>query len=180
MSNNPENELLIKSFIEESVTFANFSFVPKFDVPEELEDYIFINFFCKDNSEAKNEENKSWWRFLMTISHINARIHSLKASDTFQFLENNSLLDVELNKWNDKGAHAYKDLTMFLTKHIKLGLTYSAALGFWILWNMKDAMPTHAETKISSAIGAFILTSVAIETNNFWALYKGATKNNFD
>jgi len=173
--------------LEKAKLFSK-NFFAILDIPEQLEDYFFIRFFSKNNSQDQNDRNLMFFRFILGLAYINIIIFFSKKSDlrdkfeqisdesplnykTESIFKNIDLdysmtypdLDEVLHKLDAKGVHGYNDLITFVKKHMdKFNIPYQTALGLWFVYNLNfsNNQPTKNEImEIAPLLGSCVIAA---------------------
>lgn len=69
------------------------------------------------------------------------------------------LVAVALEHWHPQGHEALKDFLDFMHRRLEQEVELPAAVGTWLLWNLKQAKPTVAELELAWPLGLFFLHS---------------------
>lgn len=64
-----------------------------------------------------------------------------------------------LEAWNPQGHEALEDFLKFVRGKLEQDVEMPAAIGTWLLWNLKQAKPTEDELRLAWPLGLFFLHS---------------------
>ena len=65
----------------------------------------------------------------------------------------------DLEAWNPQGHEALEDFLNFVRERLQQDVEMPAAVGAWLLWNLKQAKPTSEELSLAWPLGLFFLHS---------------------
>ena len=64
-----------------------------------------------------------------------------------------------LEAWHPQGHEALEDFLKFVRERLQQELEMPAAVGAWLLWNLKQAQPSPEELSLAWPLGLFFLHS---------------------
>ena len=70
-----------------------------------------------------------------------------------------------LEAWHPQGYEALEDFLQFVRERVHQDLEMPAAIGAWLLWNLKQAQPSQEELSLAWPLGLFFLHSF----KDWWA-----------
>jgi hypothetical protein len=70
-----------------------------------------------------------------------------------------------LEAWHPQGYEALEDFLQFVRERLHQDLEMPAAIGAWLLWNLKQAQPSQEELSLAWPLGLFFLHSF----KDWWA-----------
>ncbi|MEI6607205.1 MAG: hypothetical protein WCP35_17975 [Verrucomicrobiota bacterium] len=101
------------------------------------------------------------WDFFVTAAGLGTGLSLYAAqhppSDMRLFA---SALILHIDSWDGQAATAVADFQEFVTCNMNSGAEHTAAIGSWIVWNIKGSPPLDPELVASPAIGALVLNGV--------------------
>jgi hypothetical protein len=69
------------------------------------------------------------------------------------------IVAVALEAWHPQGHEALEDFLKFVRERLQQEMEMPAAIGAWLLWNLKQAQPSPEELSLAWPLGLFFLHS---------------------
>ncbi len=69
------------------------------------------------------------------------------------------IVAVALEAWHPQGHEALEDFLKFVRERLQQKMEMPAAIGAWLLWNLKQAQPSPEELSLAWPLGLFFLHS---------------------
>lgn len=110
------------------------------------------------------EEGFRNWRFFCTVGAVGAQGYMASGPDVpknEQLGATRATVQV-LGEWDHQGRGAYADLLRFVGRTIEGGsVSTEAAVGAWVMWNVKGAEPTSTQMAAGAALGVMLFHAMA-------------------
>ena len=101
------------------------------------------------------------WDFFATAAGVGTGLSLYSAqnsaSDMRLFTD---ALRRHMEHWDGQAATVVADFQEFVTRNTSSGVDLTAAIGSWIVWNIKGNTPLDSELAAASAIGTLVLNGV--------------------